>query len=171
MGIISSKSAIMQTVQQPIHKSTFIDQHLALLTRRFSISYRHEFGCIDYYIDDIRSHTRVSEDILFTEDRLKNRIVISRFYPQLYKQTESKYLSAISFYLMVHHFMGINAIPTGCDIYLSAKPAVFQNFYRKLQDFNFQIQGHRTGDYLDVTSPFETATIDTSMITRTVEQA
>ena len=147
-----------------------MDQHVGLLTSRFSISYRHEFGCIDYYIDDIRSHTRVSKEILFTEDRLKNRIVISRFYPQLYKQTESKYLSAISFFLMVHHFMGINTIPSGCDIYLSAKPAVFQNFYRKLQDFNFQILGPKTGDYLDAISPFEAAGVDTSMITRTVEQ-
>lgn len=170
MAVLSLKRTIMQYAHPLIHKSAFMDQHAGLLTSRFAISYRHEFGCIDYYIGDIQSRTRISKEILFTEDRLKNRIVISRFYPQLYIQSGSKYLSAISFYLMVHHFMGINSIPSGCEIYLSAKQAVFQDFYRKLQDFNFVIQGPKTGDYLDVISPFETAAVDTSMITRTVEQ-
>jgi hypothetical protein len=160
----------MESSQSTYNDSNFIARNTHLLIDRFALSYRHEFSCVDYYISDIQTGLCISKDILFTRDRLEKRLVVSRFYPELHKQPDSKYLSATSFYLMIHHFLKINQIPSRYAIYLSARPGVFRAFYEKLKDFSFHVQGSQTTEYLDVFSALEDVQVDTSMITRAADR-
>lgn len=155
----------MENLHHSFQDSIFISKNTLLLLSRFSLSYRHEFSCVDYYINDIETGICISKEILFTLDRLEGHIVVSRFYPELSKRNNSKYLSATCFYLMIHHFSKILKIPSGFDIYLTAKPSVFKKFYEKLNDFDFHIQGPKTDNYVNVTSTLNSAFVDTSMIT------
>ena len=149
----------------PINQvSTFMSENIPHLFDRFSLTYRHEFSCIDYFIHDIDSGCKISKEILFTLDRFENRIVVSRFYPELSRLTNSKFLSATSFYLMIHHFINHLHVPSSFDIYLNAKPAVFTNFYGKLKDFSFTVQGSKKEKYWNILSSVGGTNVDTSMI-------
>jgi hypothetical protein len=154
----------MEDFQPALSDSAFIWGKVPLLLGRFALSYQQEFSCVDYFINDRTTGCRISKNILFTLDRLERRIVISSFYPELFKQTDAKYLSAACFYLMVHHFNRISAIPTGYEVFLTAKPAVFAAFYGKLKDFSFCIQGPETSDFVEVISTLEFSNVDTTMI-------
>ena len=145
-------------------RPVFIARHAPELLRRFTLSYRHAFSCVDYYVDDIQSGQRISKEILFSLDRRNNRIVVARFYPEIFKQTNSKYLSATCFFLMIHHFSQALALPVQSTIYLCAKPLVFSSFYAKLNNFAFHVDGSKTDTYLDVVSAFDRLSVDTSMI-------
>lgn len=155
----------METALHSFQDSIFISANAHQLLRRFSLSYRHEFACIDYYVDDLETGLRISKDILFTLDRFENRLVVSRFYPELSHQVNSKYLSATCFYLMIHHFTKTLKVPSSFNIYLNARPSVFQNFYEKLKDFTFQVQGPKSDCYWNLISAIEKTCVDTSMIT------
>lgn len=146
--------------------SAFITKNAVLLCCRFSISFRYEYGCADYFIESNRTGRCISKEILFTLDRLENRMVVSRFYPQLSTRIDSKYLSATCFFLMIHHFRRLHRINAGTPVYLTAKPAVFSQFYEKLKDFDFRIQGPLSDPYWAATSTISTTCVDTSMITR-----
>ena len=149
--------------------SAFISENTPYLFDRFSLTYRHEFSCVDYFIDDIDSGCRISKEILFTLDRFENRIVVSRFYPELSRLTNSKFLSATSFYLMIHHFINILHVPSNFEIYLNARPAVFKNFYEKLKDFSFTVQGSKKDKYWNILSSVAGTNVDTSMIRQSID--
>jgi hypothetical protein len=149
--------------------SAFISKNTPHLIDRFTLSYRHEFSCVDYYIHDVESGSRISKEILFTLDRFENRIVVSRFYPELSRLTKSKFLSATSFYLMIHHFINILHVPSSFDIYLNAKPTVFINFYEKLKDFSFTVRGSKKEKYWNILSSVAGTNVDTSMIRQSMD--
>jgi hypothetical protein len=149
--------------------STFISKNTPQLLDRFDLTYRHEFSCVDYYINDIETGCRISKEILFTLDRFENRIVVSRFYPELSQMTNSKFLSATSFYLMIHHFINILQVPSCFQIYLNSKPAIFINFYEKLKDFNFFVQGSKKEKYWNVLSSVDFKNVDTSMFSQSLD--
>ena len=154
----------------PINQvSAFISENTPQLFDRFSLSYQQEFSCVDYFIHDIDSGCRISKEILFTLDRFESRIVVSRFYPELSRLTNSKFLSATSFYLMIHHFINILHVPSSFDIYLNAKPAVFKNFYEKLKDFSFTVQGSKKEKYWNILSSVAGTKVDTSMIRQSMD--
>jgi hypothetical protein len=159
----------MKHADHSFSDATFIDENTPLLLSRFSLSYHREFSCVDYYVKSIETGLCISKDILFSLDRIERRIVVSRFYPELAKQEHSKYLSATCFFLMIHHFAKIVNVTSEFDMYLTAKPLVFRSFYEKLKDFHFHVQGPKTETYLQVASALDRVVVDTSMITRSLE--
>ena len=160
----------MENSYHSFEASRFISANASELLRRFSLSYRHEFTCIDYYINDVETGSRISKDILFTLDSMESRLVVSRFYPELSQLSHSKYLSATCFYLMIHHFTNILKLSSSYSIYMNAKPSVFTNFYEKLKDFTFQAQGSKSDVYWNLTSTIDKSSVDTSMITRSLAE-
>lgn len=144
--------------------SAFISLHAPFLLDRFRLSYRFEFSSADYFIADIATGRIISKDILFFFDRLKHHVVVSRFYPELSKQDDAKYLSATCFFLMIHHFRRVAGVSSGFDIQLNATPSTFSGFYDKLKDFNFTMQGSQTDDYVQCSSVLNRSGADTSMI-------
>lgn len=148
-----------------VTESAFINKNAARLFHRFSVSFRYEYCCADYYIESLKTGRCVSKEILFTLDRLENRMVVSRFYPELFIRDDSHYLSATCFYLMIHHFRRLNQCAAGVGIYLTARPAVLKQFYEKLMDFDFHAQGLSADPYWQATSTIGRTNVDTSMIT------
>ena len=160
----------MENPLPSIQGPSFISKNTHHLPSRFSLSYHHEFSCVDYYINDIETGLQISKEILFSLDRFGNRIVVSRFYPELSQKTNSKFLSATSFYLMIHHFIKILNVPSSFNIYLNAKPTVFNNFYEKLKNFTFHIYGPKKEKYCDVISSISRTNVDTSMISLSLRE-
>lgn len=134
-------------------KPTFIQRYTPVFFNRFGLSFKYSYNCADYYITDIETGTYISKDILFILDPREHCLVVSRFYPEIYRYDCSKYLSATCFYLLIQHFKKISGIALDATIYLMAKRDVFKAFYKKLQDFDFHASGQRTDPYVSVTSP------------------
>ena len=168
MLLSAAKACNMETVHHSFQDSIFISANVPTLLRRFSLSYRHEYTLVDYFINDIETGSRISKDILFTLDRRENRLVVSRFYPELSHRSNSKYLSATCFYLMIHHFTNLLKVPSSFNIYLNAKPIVFRNFYEKLKDFTFHVQGPKSDCHWDLISTIDEVCVDTSMIAQSL---
>jgi hypothetical protein len=150
---------------QPHEKLNFIQQYTPVLFSRFGLSFRYAFNCADYFIIDIKTGKYISKEILFVLDPLERCLVVSRFFPEIYKQNSSKYLSATCFYLLIRHFIQVSDMTLDSTISLTAKQEVFKNFYAKLKDFDFHAIGQRTGPYVCVTSPIvndETAPLETT---------
>jgi len=134
-------------------KPTFIQRYTPVFFSRFGLSFQYAFNCADYYITDIETGTHISKEILFFMDPLEHCLVVSRFYPEIYKHDRSKYLSATCFYILIQHFIQFSGIALDATIYLTAKREVFKTFYAKLKNFDFHASGQRTDPYVGVTSP------------------
>ena len=66
---------MMENTTDAATDTAFIEKNAAQLFRRFSISFRFEYSCADYYIESLRTGRCISKDILFTMDYLENRMV------------------------------------------------------------------------------------------------
>lgn len=144
--------------------SPFILENVNRLLMRYSLSYCEEGQRIEYFITDRLSGEDVSFSLVLTNNIFSHRIHICKFYPGLYRQTRSKYLSAATFFLIVHHFAQHYAIGTDYTIFLQSQQTVYSQFYSTLKDFSFRIIHEGQGMNVNVFSPFHPHDIDTSMI-------
>ncbi len=73
-------------------------------------------------------------------------VYVSKFYPQLFLETSSKYLSAACFYLLVCHTVHLFHLKDECPVWLETDKSVFCAFYAKLKEFDFCIHRSRVGE-------------------------
>lgn len=144
--------------------SPFILEQVNRLLRRYSLSYCEEGQRIEYFVTDRHCGEDVSFSLVLTNNIFSHRIHVCKFYPGLYRQTRSKYLSAATFFLIIHHFAKHYAIGTGYMIFLQSQQTVFSQFYSTLKDFSFRIIHEGQGMNVNVISPYHPHDVDTSMI-------
>ena len=84
--------------------SRFMKKNVPRLLNRYRISYFQEDDCIEYFITDKASEEQISYALVLSLDRTSKEIHVSKFYPELFKQKEPQYLSAVCFCLLIHHF-------------------------------------------------------------------
>ena len=118
----------------------FLKEHIPALLSRYAFLYYREDNCIEYFIKKKGENQSISQSIVFSFNQRSRQIYVSKFYPELYKQTRCKYLSAACFYLLANHFANIFMLPDDCPICLETKPETYRNFYSKLQGFGFHIE-------------------------------
>ena len=119
---------------------------IPLLEKRFSLSYFRDDSCIEYFLDSRERSEQVSLNLILSWDTRANGLYVSKFYPELFREKASKYLSAACFYLMVHHAVHEFHLRDECIVWLETDRAVFRDFYAKLKEFEFRISRARVGD-------------------------
>jgi hypothetical protein len=151
-------------------ESTFIKKNVRRLLERFDLSYYREGDCIEYFIVDHENQKQISYAIVLSVNRRSHEIHVSRFCPELYKQLDSKYLSAACFYLVIHHFAHAYHLEEPYDIALETRPATYKRFFAKLSDFELQLKGIRLCETAEVWGEYPPVDVDTEMIEeRTIE--
>jgi len=138
--------------------------NVPLFLKRFTLSFFKEGNCIEYFINENSSIEIISSSLIFSCNPITKDLHVSRFYPELYLQTNPKYMSAVCFYLLIHHFADIYSLDNDCHINLETVPTVNDNFYGKLKDFNFHIDKSRLGNVVELMSDIIRLPINTSMI-------
>lgn len=144
--------------------SIFMLTNIPLFLKRFTLSYIKESACIEYFINDRATRETISFALIFSCNPINRNLHVSRFYPEIYSQPGSRYLSAVCFYLLIHHCAKIYALDDTCRITLETVPSVSNCFYRKLKDFNFREHNCGLGNVVQLTSNIMRLSVDTSMI-------
>ena len=120
--------------------SDFAKETLPVLLSRFDFLFFQENTCVEYFIRKKGSKKEISQALVFSLNTTSKQINVSRFYPELHKQTGCKYLSAACFYLLAHHFASIYHLPKDYPICLETQLATFRQFYSKLKDFYLRVE-------------------------------
>ena len=147
-------------------ESHFARQNVARLLSRYEFAYYKEDKCIEYFITDKTTNEQISYAIVFSLNRDSKDLHVSRFYPELYKQTESKYLSAACFYLLIHHFGNIYHFGKHYIISLDTLPATYKAFFSRLKDFDLRMKGLKYSKTAEVLGEYPLLKVDTSMIAK-----
>lgn len=145
-------------------QSKFMQEHIPVFLERFLIEYYKENPCIEYFVYDRKTGNTISSSVVLSYNSLSNDLHVSRFHPELYLEIDSKYMSAVCFYLIIHHSMASFSLDNTCHISLETKPTIGDDFYKKLKDFNFQIRKYGLGNVVELVSDTGKGSIDTSII-------
>jgi len=120
-------------------ESQFLMSHLPLLLKRFSLSYEQDGSCLEYFLYSKEKMRQISKALVVSHDLFSGSLYIAKFYPEIYREMNCKYLSAACFYLMAHHATQIFHLADKCSVSLETDTAVFNDFYSRLDDFDFKI--------------------------------
>jgi hypothetical protein len=141
-------------------------ENVARLLSRYQLFYYREDQCVEYFILDRRTKKQISYAIVFSLNTRSKQIHVSRFCPELYKQIESKYLSAACFYLLISHFGSIYHVDKGYNIHLETRPETYERFFSRLKDFCLDNKGLKLCETVEVCGEYPLHEVDTSMIHR-----
>ena len=151
-------------------ESQFMMKNVPRLLSRYNISYYREDTCVEYFITEKDKEEAISYSLVLSLNRTSRQIHVSRFYPELHKQMEPKYLSAACFYLLVHHFGEMYHLGKEYSIHLQTRPATYKKFFSKLRDFDLRHNGLKLVETVDVLGHYPPLDIDTSMIERKIAE-
>jgi hypothetical protein len=144
--------------------SAFLIKQIPIFLHRFAMEYYREMFCIEFFVNDRLSGNTISSSIVLSYNASRGDLHVSRFHPELYLEPNSKYMSAVCFYLIIQHSSDLFSLPDGCHISLETLPFICDGFYRKLKDFNFHIHRHGLGNVVELVSHISACSINTGMI-------
>jgi hypothetical protein len=127
-------------------ESQFLMTHLPLLLKRFSLFYEQDGLCLEYFLYSKEKKNRISKTLVVSHDLFSRSLYIAKFYPEIFREMNCKYLSAACFYLMAHHAVKRFHLADNCCVNLETDLTVFKNFYGRLNDFAFKIHYHRPSE-------------------------
>lgn len=145
-------------------ESDFMLTNVPLFLQRFSLSYVKEDSCIEYFLKDIASSEIISTSLVFSCNPLTRDLHVSKFYPDLNLEPDSRYMSAVCFYLLIHHCADSYSVDESCRIILETVPDVSENFYGKLRDFDFHVRKAGLGNVVELVSSIVRLPVNTAMI-------
>jgi len=152
-------------MQQPTAGcSAFMATHLPEFFDHFGIDYTIDGPQLEYFVYNRKDHLDISCSLTLNFDEAAGQINFMTFYPGIFLQKGCRYLSAVCFFLVLHHFANFHHVGAGCRIFFNSRQKVFDTFYALLQDFDFQVLAHGEEDRVDIQSIFMPLAIDTSMI-------
>ncbi|MBW2170503.1 MAG: hypothetical protein JRF69_00750 [Deltaproteobacteria bacterium] len=143
-------------------------RNLPRLLDRFDISYFKEETCVEYFIADKSTAAQISYVIVLSLDTTSREIHVSKFYPELRKEGNARYLSAACFYLVVHHFAHVYHLDENYNISLDTLPATFERFFSRLKDFDFHVEGIKLCKTAELLSKFLPVDLNTSVIRKKI---
>ena len=136
-------------------ENNFLNQQIPRLYNRFLLTFARDDTCMEYFLCDRHTGKQISKTLIVSHEVFSGSLYVSKFYPELYRQINCKYLSAACFYLMVHHASSAFQLLDQCRINLETDQAVFLQFYARLQDFNFYIRYARPVDKVYLTGNYQ----------------
>jgi len=138
--------------------------HVPEFLARFGINYTIDGPQLEYFVFDKKCHLDISCSLTVGFDAAAGQIRVMTFYPGICLQQGVRFLSAVCFFLIMHHFAKYHHIVSGCRIMLNTRQEVFDTFYALLHDFDFDILAYGEEDRIEIQSRFLPLYIDTSMI-------
>ena len=138
--------------------------HLPEFFDHFGIEYTIDGPQSEYFVYNIKDHLDISCSLTLNFDEAAGQINFMTFYPGIFLQKECRYLSAVCFFLVIHHFANFHHIGSGCQILFNTRQGIFDAFYAHLKDFDFHVLARTEKDRVNVQSFFMPLAIDTSMI-------
>lgn len=145
-------------------ESRFLMTYLPLLLKRFSLSYEQDCSCLEYFLYSKEKMRRISKNLVVSHDLFSGSLYIAKFYPEIYREMDCKYLSAACFYLMAHHAIKIFHLADNCCVHLETDAAVFNNFYGRLDDFGFKISYKRPSEKVCLKGYYHEISFGTDLI-------
>jgi len=158
----------MGFIAMACEESRFMKRNVPRLTDRYDISYYKEENCIEYFIADKGTTVPISYMIVLSLDTNSREIHVSKFYPELCKQDNTRYLSAACFYLVIHHFAHVYHLDENYSISLDTLPATYDDFFSRLKDFDFHVEGIKFCKTAELLSKFVPLDINTAMIKKKI---
>jgi hypothetical protein len=144
--------------------SAFMVSHLPDFFDRFGISYTIDGSQFEYYVYEKKTGLDISCSLTLSFDAAAGQINVMTFYPGLCLQQTPRYLSAVCFFVVMHHFGNFHHLGPGCEILINTRKGVFDTFYAQLQDFDFHILASGEEDRVDIQSCLLPLAMDTSMV-------
>ena len=138
--------------------------HLSGFFDHFGVDYTIDGPQLEYFVYNIKDHLDISCSLTLNFDEAAGQINFMSFYPGISSQKGCRYLSAVCFFLVIHHFANFHHIGPGCRIFFNTRQEIFDTFYGLLKDFDFHVQAYGQEDRVDVQGLFMPLVIDTSMI-------
>ena len=149
----------------PQKKINFLFVHVPQLFERFSLSYeKNDETCIEYFLFSKEKVKEISRSLIVSHEIFSKSLYIAKFYPEIYKELNCKYLSAACFYMIAHHAIHEFHLTENCCVNLEAEDRVFNSFYSKLKDFNFKIQCNRPANRLYIRGRYHEMPLSTNGI-------
>lgn len=148
-----------------IHGPSFMEIHAPAFFQRFSLSYKNDGASIEYFLYSKKKKHKISTGLIVSHDVSSNSMNVSKFYPEIYKESIPKYMSAACFFLMMHHAAGVFGIHSDCNISIETKHLVFESFYQRLKDFDFVVHRHHVSKDCNVRGCYHDFPVETAMIT------
>jgi len=145
--------------------SSFMEIHVPAFFKRFCLSYKRDGECIEYFLYSKEKKQDISTSLIVSHDVYAKAINVSKFYPEIYKEALPRYMSAVCFFMMMHHAATLFDIHCDCRICLETRSNVFKSFYERLKDFDFVIHQHRISDNCNVRGCYHDFPVETAMIT------
>ncbi|GAB6097529.1 hypothetical protein JCM14469_37830 [Desulfatiferula olefinivorans] len=147
--------------------SQFIKRHLGDFLQRFCLCCSIEGQCGEYGILDRSCDRKISSDLVLSLNTFARQIHVTRFYPELNRETGPKYMSATCFYLLIHHFGQLFDLDQSYRIYLETRCEVYHDFYEKLGDFDLTVKKKGLGSgHLDIWGHYIPAALPTLSVCR-----
>ena len=143
---------------------TFLAIHIPELLERFSLSYEQDETCIEYFLFSKEKLTEISRSLIVSHEIFSHSLYVSKFYPEIYRELNCKYLSAACFYLMAHHAIRKFQLCDNCCVNLEAEDDVFDSFYSRLADFSFKVQYNRPSHRVYLRGRYHEMPFSTNMI-------
>ncbi|MFH2093800.1 MAG: hypothetical protein ABIJ31_15680 [Pseudomonadota bacterium] len=147
-----------------IVESAFLCQYIPKLLNEFTISYQQDYSCIEYFLHSKEKNKQISKNLIVSHELFSHSLYVSRFYPELYKESGCRYLSAACFYMVAHHAIGLFDLKDNCCVNLEAETIIFNDFYSKLKEFDFKICYNRPCDRAYVRGHYHALGISTDMV-------
>lgn len=144
--------------------SRFMLIHIPELLARFSLSYEMDDTCIEYYLFSKEKLAEISRSLIVSYEIFSKSLYVSKFYPEIYREMNCKYLSAACFYLMAHHAVRQFHLAENCCVNLETENNVFDTFYSRLNDFEFKIQCNRPSNRVYLRGHYHEIPFSTNMI-------
>lgn len=156
----------MDALQPTSQVSAFMTSHLPDFFDHFGINFSIEGPQLEYFVYQKKTGLDISCSLTVNFDDVAGQINVMTFYPGLCLHSETRYLSAVCFFVVIQHFANYHHIDCDFRICLHTRKAIFDTFYALLKDFDFHIQLCGEEDRVDIESRFLFlgVGIDTSMI-------
>lgn len=148
----------------PAVASAFMVSHLPDFFARYGLSFAIDGPQLEYFVYDKKTGLDISCSLTFDYDVAKGVVNVMTFYPNIHPCADSRYLSAVCFFMIMQHLASFYHINCHCRILLQTRRGVFDSFYALLKDFNFHILLYGEEDRIDIESRFLALTMDTTMI-------
>ena len=144
--------------------SFFISSHLPDFLNHFGMNFCIDGPQLEYFVYKKTTGKDISCSLTVNFDELAGQINVMTFYPGLCLHPNSRYFSAVCFFMVLNHFANFHHIHSDCRIFLKTRNEVFNDFYSLLNDFDFHVLLLGKDNSVDIESCFFPLGIDTSML-------
>ncbi len=147
-----------------VNPFSFLMVQIPIFLKRFEISYAQDSSCIEYFLYSKEKEKQISRSLIVSHEIYSGSIYVSKFYPEIYKELNCKYLSAACFYMIIHHAAHIFHTANHCCVNLETENSVFEHFYSRLNDFDFKIFHPRPLEKVSLRGHYHSIPMGTEMI-------